>query len=141
MSVIEDLQEAWNAHDPQRVASLYTEDGVREEFVITHALVSGRDAIAEQVGMYLAAVPDANLTFRRVFADADNVTTIEWTYSGTHKGDAAGWPARGETVELPGASVLEVVDGQIRQERVYADFAVLLAGAGLIPGVEPPSSW
>ena len=66
MSVIEDLQAAWNAHDPQRVASLYTEDGVREEFVITHARVSGRDAIAEQVGMYLAAVPDANLTFRRV---------------------------------------------------------------------------
>jgi hypothetical protein len=36
-------------------------------------------------------------------------------------------------------TIIEVANGQVRYERVYADFAILLAGAGLIPGVEPPT--
>jgi hypothetical protein len=81
------------------------------------------------------------LDFRNTFSDASGVTTIEWTFSGTHTGDAEGWPARGERVVLPGVTIIEVSNGLVRYERVYADFAVLFAGAGLIPGVEPPTSW
>jgi steroid delta-isomerase-like uncharacterized protein len=140
MSLAEELREAWNSHDPQKIARFYTDDGVREEFILPHARVQGREAIAAHVNMYLQAVPDSSLTFRKVVSAADT-TTIEWTFTGTHTADAEGWPARGEQLVLPGVSVLDLSDGLIREERVYADFAVMLAGAGLIPGVETRTSW
>ena len=139
MTLLDDLHAAWNRHDPKGVAGCYSEDGVREEFLITHARVQGRDAVAAQVQLYLDAIPDATLDFRNTYSDGADVTTIEWTFSGIHSGDAEGWPARGEHVVLPGVTIIEVSNGQVRYERVYADFAILLAGAGLLPGVEPPT--
>jgi steroid delta-isomerase-like uncharacterized protein len=139
MTLIDDLHAAWNTHDPKGVAACYAEDGVREEFLITHARVQGRDGVAAQVQLYLHAIPDATLDFRNVYSTGGEVTTIEWTFSGIHTGDAEGWPARGEHVVLPGVTIIEVTNGQVSYERVYADFAILLAGAGLIPGVEPPT--
>lgn len=141
MTLLADLHAAWNAHDPKGIAGCYTEDGVREEFFITHACVQGRDAVAARAQVYLDAIPDATLDFRRTFSDGSSLTTIEWTFSGTHTGDAEGWPARGEQVVLPGVTILEIVNSQVSYERVYGDFAILLAGAGLIPGVEPPTTW
>jgi len=139
MGLAEDLNAAWNSHDPARVASLYKEDGVREEFIVTHARLVGREAIAAQVQMYLQAMPDLALSIRKISA-ADSVITFEWMVNATHSGDAEGWPAKGEAVAFPGVSVLDIArDGLITEERVYTDFTGLLAGAGLIPGVEPPS--
>ena len=45
MTLIDDLHAAWNTHDPKGVAACYAEDGVREEFLITHARVQGRDGV------------------------------------------------------------------------------------------------
>jgi steroid delta-isomerase-like uncharacterized protein len=139
MSAAEDLNAAWNAHDPQQVASLYTEDGVREEFIVTHARLEGRNAIAAQVQMYLQAMPDLSLSIRKV-SSGPRTATLEWMVKATHTGDAVGWPAKGESVTFPGASVLDLSeDGLIQEERVYTDFTGLLAGAGMIPGVEAPT--
>jgi steroid delta-isomerase-like uncharacterized protein len=139
MGLAEDLQTAWNSHDADKVASLYAAEGAREEFIISHDRVVGRDAIAAQVRMYMEAMPDLALSIRKA-SSGDRVVTVEWMVHATHAGDVAGWPARGEAVAFPGASVLDVgVDGLIIEERVYTDFTGLLAGAGLIPGVEPPS--
>jgi steroid delta-isomerase-like uncharacterized protein len=139
MSVADDLVAAWNSHDPQQVAKFYAQDGVREEFIVTHARSVGRDAIAAQVQMYLHAMPDLLLSSRKVSV-GERSLTIEWTVTATHAADAEGWPARGESVVFPGASVLDLSeDGLIVEERVYTDFTGLLAGAGLIPGVEAPT--
>jgi len=80
MTVLDDLHAAWNAHDPKRIAACYTDNGVREEFLVTHARVQARDAVAAQVQLYLDAVPDAALEFRNTFSDGGDVTTIEWTF-------------------------------------------------------------
>ncbi|MCU1500647.1 MAG: ketosteroid isomerase-like protein [Ilumatobacteraceae bacterium] len=139
MSLTEDLNAAWNSHDPEKVASFYADTGAREEFIITHARVVGREAIATQVRMYLDAMPDLALSIRKV-SWGQNVATFEWMVNATHSGDAEGWPAKGEAVAFPGVSVLDLSeDGLIIEERVYTDFTGLLAGAGLIPGVDPPS--
>jgi len=34
-------------------------------------------------------------------------------------------------------TVIEASNGEVRSERVYTDFAILLAGGGVLPGVEP----
>jgi steroid delta-isomerase-like uncharacterized protein len=139
MSAAEDLNAAWNSHDPQQVASLYTEDGVREEFIVTHARLEGRDAIAAQVQMYVQAMPDLSLSIRKV-SRGERTVTFEWMVNATHTGDAPGWPAKGESVSFPGVSVLDLSeDGLVREERMYTDFTGLLAGAGLIAGVEAPT--
>ena len=139
MGLAEDLNAAWNAHDPEKVASFYTEDGVREELIVTHARLVGREAIAAQVQMYLTAMPDLALSIRKISSGKD-VITFEWMVNATHRGDAEGWPAKGEAVAFPGVSVLDLSEaGQIIEERVYTDFTGLLAGAGLIPGVAPPT--
>jgi steroid delta-isomerase-like uncharacterized protein len=139
MGLAEDLNAAWNAHDPEKVASFYTEDGVREELIVTHARLVGREAIAAQVQMYLTAMPDLALSIRKISSGKD-VITFEWMVNATHRGDAEGWPAKGEAVAFPGVSVLDLSEaGLITEERVYTDFTGLLAGAGLIPGLEPPT--
>jgi steroid delta-isomerase-like uncharacterized protein len=139
MSLAEDLNAAWNSHDPDKVASFYAETGAREEFIVTHARVVGRQAVAAQVRMYLEAMPDFALSIRKVSA-GQNFVTFEWMVNATHTGDAEGWPAKGEAVAFPGVSVLDLsADGLITEERVYTDFTGLLAGAGLIPGVVPPT--
>ena len=100
MTLLDDLHTAWNRHDPKGVAAHYAEDGVREEFLITHARAQGRDAVAAQVQLYLDAIPDATLDFRNTYSDGADVTTIEWTFSGTHTGDAEGWPAASTSSSL-----------------------------------------
>lgn len=132
------LKQAWDSHEPQRVAALYEEGGVREEFILPRARLDGRAAIAEQVGMYMMAVPDCRLDIRREVAADDGTVTVEWTWGGTHTGDIEGWPARGERVVLHGVGVYDMAGELIRRENIYADFAIMLAGAGLIPGLEPP---
>jgi len=139
MTVAEDLVAAWNSHDAKKVASFYAQNGVREEFIITHSRLDGRDAVAAQVQMYVDAMPDLSLSIRKL-SSGEGTFTLEWMGRATHTGDAPGWPAKGESVVFPGVSVLDVgADGLITEERVYTDFTGLLAGAGLIPGVEAPT--
>jgi steroid delta-isomerase-like uncharacterized protein len=132
------LKKAWDSQDPQVVAALYQEDGVREEFILTRARLEGRDQIALQVGMYMTAVPDCWLEIRREITAGNGTITIEWTWGGNHTGDIEGWPARDERVVLPGVGVYDMAGDLIRRENIYTDFAIMLAGAGLIPGLEAP---
>jgi hypothetical protein len=41
-------------------------------------------------------------------------------------------------VVLPGVGVYDMAGDLIRRENIYTDFAIMLAGAGLIPGLEAP---
>jgi len=82
--------------------------------------------------MYLTAVPDAVCTGRKVSEAPTGTVTIEWTWAGTHRSDADGWPARGDDVRLLWVSVCDMEGDLIREERVYWDVATLLAGAGLL---------
>ena len=134
MGLAEQLKEAWDSHDPGRVAALYTEDGVREEFLINHAVLTGRDAIAQQAGGYMHAVPDCVLEIRRVVEGAGGSVTVEWTWSGTHTGEIPGLPARGQRVELHGTTIYDMDGDLITRENLYCDFSIMLSSAGLVGG-------
>jgi steroid delta-isomerase-like uncharacterized protein len=136
MGIEQQLKEAWESHDPERVAALYAEDGVREEFIITHGVLTGRAEIARQVGGYMHAVPDCFLEIRRVGETNDGRVWVEWTWGGTHSNDIEGLPARGERVELPGITVYDMDGELIARENLYCDFAIMLASGGLLAGSE-----
>jgi steroid delta-isomerase-like uncharacterized protein len=134
MGIADQLKEAWDSHDPERVAALYAENGVREEFLINHAVLTGRAEIATQVGGYMHAVPDCVLEIRRVTEGAEGRLTVEWTWGGTHTNEIPGLPARGQQVSLPGTTIYDMDGDLIARENLYGDFSPMLAAAGLLGG-------
>jgi len=52
--------------------------------------------------------------------EGDNWAVVEWTFSGVH-------PATGREVTFRGASVLELTDGLISEERNYYDLPEMMA--------------
>ena len=134
MGIAEQLIAAWNSHDPEQVAALYAEDGIREEFFINHAVLTGRAEIARQVGGYMHAVPDCRLDLRRSLEGADGRLAFEWTWGGTHSNDIEGLPAGGGQVEIHGVTLYDMKGDLIARENLYCDFAIMLASAGLVGG-------
>jgi steroid delta-isomerase-like uncharacterized protein len=127
---------AWATHDPRQVAALYRDDGIREEFTLPRAVLRGRAQIAEQVARYMTAVPDCRLEVRREVRARGGTVVLEWTWAGRHTGDIEGWLARREPVRLPGVAVYDMDGDLIRRENVYADTAIMLAGARMLIDAE-----
>lgn len=119
------LEQAWNAPTSgERIAECYTPDGVRIEIARPGARLEGREAIAQHTQAYLDAVPDCVLDIRGSH-ETDGITTLEWTFRGTHTGDIPGFPAQDEPIHLDGVSVLELDGDLVKEERVYWDAATL----------------
>lgn len=130
---LEEFVAAWNARDPEAIASQFTEDGVRHQLALPEARLAGRDAIAQAVGAVLDAVPDATLDVVSQSPGQDGRVTAEWVFSGSLQNDLPGLPANGEHFSLPGVSVYTLApDGAIIEERVYWDSATLMAAAGVL---------
>ena len=127
------LTRGWNARRGEAVSESFTADGRRIEVARPGARLEGREAIAAHTQAYIGAVPDCVLDVR--FARSMNgITLFEWTFRGTHTGDAPGFPATGRTIHLDGVSVLEMDGDLIAEERVYWDAATLF---GLLEEVAP----
>ncbi len=121
------LEQVWNSPTSgERIAEAYTPDGVRIEVARPGARLEGRAAIAGHVQAYVDAMPDGALEIRGSF-ESNGVTTLEWTFRGTHTGDLPDWPAQGETVTFPGVSVLVMEGDLVKEERVYWDAATVLS--------------
>ena len=119
------LEQVWNSPTTgELIAEAYTADGVRIEFARPGARLEGRAAIAAHVQAYLDAVPDCVLDIRGSH-ESNGITTLEWTFRGTHTGDIPGFPAQGEEINLPGVSVLVMEGDLVKEERVYLDAATL----------------
>lgn len=132
MSLSDSLNAAWNSQDPARVADEYAVDGVRHQFAMEEVRLEGRDAIREMITAIMHSMPDCSLEVRNQFA-ADGSEAFDWTFRATVQNDFGPIPGNGQTIELPGCSVLHAADdGLIAEERVYWDGAYFLAGAGLL---------
>ena len=128
-----DFEAAWNSHDSQRIAAMYTEDAVRWEPALPGRVITGRAEIEKSIAEnQLKPMPHARLTVRTTIEGTDGTLILEWTWGGVHERDAPGWPASGERSELVGISVCEMEGDLIKQERVYWDTATVLAQAGVI---------
>jgi steroid delta-isomerase-like uncharacterized protein len=132
--VIERWLEAWNAHDPQRVAAMYMEDAISRDMGRDMALL-GREAIAESLTTYMEAFPDIEWKASRVGVDAQRRTVyLEWHAVGTHEGPYHGLPPTGRSVEVDGCVVFNLAaDGKIVSDIGYWDVASMLRQLGLMP--------
>jgi steroid delta-isomerase-like uncharacterized protein len=117
--LVQQDEDAWNAHDGARLASLMAAD---VEFRTPWALepVRGREAFREIAERYLRGLPDFRIKNDPV-AFGDKTVAVKWRVTGTHAGTLVvevpltgtrarrvSLPPTQRRIEMPGCSVLAV---------------------------------
>lgn len=118
---------AWNAHDADRVASLYTDDVIYED--VTFGLMArGHAEMQKMAADFFASVPDLKL---EVVSNTSmgNRGSVEWIFSGT---DVALYKT-GKKFSVRGASVYELRGGKFSGNRDYYDSASIMRQVGVLP--------
>jgi steroid delta-isomerase-like uncharacterized protein len=130
--VVRELVDAWNAHDIDRVLSLYAAE-FEETDVAIAGVQKGREAIRRIMRRYLLAFPDLVITAEDVIIQ-NNCVALSWTLAGHHRGILLNIPATGRLIQVRGVSIMHIDDtGHIvRLQRIW-DLAGLLRAIGLLP--------
>lgn len=115
--------EAWNSHDPTRVAGCATDDVVWESPALPEP-GQGRAAVADLVATTATAFPDYHFTQPSAWAISEDHLTayLPWRMTGTNTGtfDPPGYAPTGRSINLTGIDVLRFRDGLIwRYQSVY----------------------
>lgn len=87
----------------------------------------GPDPLIAEVSMFTTAFPDLMITIRKKYVPNDAVSVIEYSFSGTHRGELEGLAPTGRKVAVVACSVLESDGGTIKREADYFDTTALLA--------------
>ncbi|HEV3070115.1 MAG TPA: ester cyclase [Solirubrobacteraceae bacterium] len=139
-SAIEQLQEtiaayndAWNAHDVERIASMHAPDMVFENH--TAGERAAGEATLEHIARIFDSWPDIEFQTRRLYVREDLVVQ-EWTATATHvrplsRGDIVAEPS-GKRIEWKGMDVIPFQDGKVKRKDVYSDSVSILRQVGLL---------
>jgi steroid delta-isomerase-like uncharacterized protein len=118
---------AWNAHDADRVASLYTDDVIYED--VTFGLIAhGHTELRKMAENFFAGVPDLKLEVVSS-TSMGNRGSVEWVFSGTD----VGLYKTGKKFSVRGASVYELRGGKFSGNRDYYDSASIMRQVGELP--------
>jgi steroid delta-isomerase-like uncharacterized protein len=125
--------DAWNAHDVERIASMHAPDMVFENHT------AGERAEGKEALRHIAAIfeswPDIEFQTRRLYVREDLVVQ-EWTARATHvkplrRGDIVAQPS-GRRIEWEGMDVIPFEDGKVKRKDVYSDSVSILRQVGLL---------
>lgn len=125
------LTDAWNSHDPQRVAALCDAD-YQGENVGEATPHIGPEGFAASVATYLAAFPDLRFTVEDVIVQGNRVVQV-WRAQATQRGPLMNIPPTGLRIEVRGASVLQYRGDKLYRALYIWDVAGLLRDMGLLP--------
>ena len=92
-----------NAHDPQKFASVYSDDAVVSVAGLNE--VNGREAIAKNMAEWFEVFSKAKLGFSRVWVKGDTMV-LEWVINGTHHGELFGVKGTEQPIGHYGLSVV-----------------------------------
>lgn len=131
--VVKQWAAAWNAGSPERMAALFTEDGVYEDHAF-QVVFRGRDGVAQWVSITTGAIDDTHVEVTGAFRSGDRIA-VQWTFSGTDSaGGLGGQPPTGKSFSVPAASIFEMKGNKIRRVDDYYNLADLLRQLGLPSG-------
>jgi steroid delta-isomerase-like uncharacterized protein len=131
-ALMHDYLAAWNARDPERIASFFTDDAVYDDRG-AGALLRGRDQIRAHAARVHAAFPDLNFELVRA-AHGDDFTAGEWRSRMTHRGEIDGLAATGKVVESGGVDVATLdPEDRITHLVSYYDGAEIMRDLGVLP--------
>jgi steroid delta-isomerase-like uncharacterized protein len=129
--VVNDLLDAWNAHDVERALSLYSPEFDGEDVGIARPL-HGEVGVRDFIRHYLDAFPGLHVTQEAALVNGDQVA-LSWTAQGYHQGPLMNIPATGHVVTVRGMSFLTLQDNKIRKLVNVWDVAGMLRELGLLP--------
>lgn len=122
--VVEGFFDAFNQHDVDTLAALYTEDAVNHQ--MPTAPLRGRGAIRKNFEEAFAAIPDMGCRVSNIISDGE-WSAAEWEGWGTHRPPgAAPRPYR-----MNGCGFFRIQGGLIVQQRGYWDSATMARQAGI----------
>lgn len=129
--LVTELVEAWNAHDPERVAALYapTYEGTD---VGEASPQRGPEAVRQMVTRYLSAFPDLEFVAQETIVQGQRAALM-WKARGTHRGSLMNIPATNRPTEIRGMSLLTMEGEKITCETSIWDVAGFLRSIGLLP--------
>jgi steroid delta-isomerase-like uncharacterized protein len=123
--------EAIAARDLDGMLEHWHEDGVID--LVPIGILRGHDEIRAFFAELFAALPDTEMTVKRVAANEHEVA-IEWRMSGTFTGGPfQGVEPNGRAIELRGVDVIEIADGKNVNNTAYYDGMAFARAVGLLP--------
>jgi steroid delta-isomerase-like uncharacterized protein len=131
--IIAAYNDAWNAHDVDRIGSMHAPDMVFENHT------AGERAEGEEALRHIASIfeswPDIAFETRRIYVREDLVVQ-EWTATATHvkplrRGDIVAEPS-GKRIRWEGMDVIPFADGKVKRKDVYSDSVSILRQVGLL---------
>lgn len=120
--VVRDWEAAWNTGDGQRMASLFTDDGVYQDFALGYRF-TGREQIAGFVEESLANVPDLHVQVTDAFRTGDRVG-VRFTFTGQVNGAP-------QPFSVPVFTVMELKGNKIAYDGDYYNRLEVLRQSGL----------
>jgi steroid delta-isomerase-like uncharacterized protein len=137
LSLVEPYFDAWNARDPEAVATAFAEGGTYTDPTVTGPPLTGT-TIAEHARALLTAFPD--LSFEILGgqpADGGQVIT-QWLMRGANTGTWNGQPPTGRPVTMRGVDVFTVTAGKITSAEGYFDRQAMAEQLGFQMRPLPP---
>jgi steroid delta-isomerase-like uncharacterized protein len=125
--------DAWNAHDVDRIASMHAPDMVFENHTAGER-ADGVEAL-KHIARIFESWPDIAFETRRLYVREDLVVQ-EWTATATHvkpitRGDIVAEPS-GKRIEWKGMDVIPFEHGKVKRKDVYSDSVSILRQVGLL---------
>jgi steroid delta-isomerase-like uncharacterized protein len=130
---IDAYNDAWNAHDVERIAAMHAPDMVFENHTAGER-AEGEHALEHIAGIF-ESWPDIEFRTRRLYVREDLVVQ-EWTASATHvrplrRGEIVAEPS-GKRIEWDGMDVIPFEGGKVKRKDVYSDSVSILLQVGLL---------
>ena len=113
LTVVEELFDAFNAHDTERLAKLHLESAVVHR-AVTNPPLQGYDRIGAWFNVIFEYYPDCNWSRRRTFSQ-DDLICVEWVFNGSHKDHPT------KPIQTWDCAVLGIKNGKIAEARFYYD--------------------
>jgi steroid delta-isomerase-like uncharacterized protein len=111
--LIEQYNDAWNAHDVDAISSLHAPDVVFHNWSANER-AEGGDAVREHIASIFRNNPDITFRGRRLYA-REGLVVSEWTATATRDD---------KQIEWDGIDVFPIENGKIKRKDVYSGFAV-----------------
>jgi steroid delta-isomerase-like uncharacterized protein len=114
-------------------AAALTADHAPHSVVVspTGGVLEGRAEIERIYRLWFTAFPDLTVSMNDLLIENDRAVLVI-DIAGTHAGDFFGLPATGRRVQVAGAFVYQLKDGQIAHERRILDFTGVLVQVGVL---------
>ena len=111
------LRDAINTHDPEEVASVFTEDYRCDMPLHPSRSFTGNSAVRATWAMMFSRIPDLRARILRAVSDAESALTwSEWEMTGS--------TANGDPIAFRGVVISTARDGRIAATRFYLDEVV-----------------